>query len=91
MYDLQGLAAETKLSLQVGQGHVRVCDNCVEDFDHHCSFLDSCIGKYNYNYFIGFLSSIALLSISEIAGFLIYLFGIIGRKADLTNDYCRHD
>lgn len=59
----------------------------MEGFDHHCSFLDSCIGKHNYSYFLGFLCSIVLLSISETAGFLIYLFSVVSQNALIGNDY----
>ncbi len=85
------MAAREIFPLQVAQVHSRVCNNCVEGFDHHCSFLDSCIGRHNYAYFLGFLCSIVLLSISETAGFLIYLFSLVSQKALIGNDYRRCD
>ena len=28
--------------------HCIICDKCCKDFDHHCFWLDNCIGKKNY-------------------------------------------
>ncbi|CCF49310.1 hypothetical protein NDA11_007212 [Ustilago hordei] len=35
--------------------HCRVCDNCVENIDHHCTYLNTCIGRRNYVSFMVFL------------------------------------
>ena len=37
--------------------HCRLCDVCTEQTDHHCSFLNNCIGRRNYTSFIAFLVS----------------------------------
>jgi len=31
--------------------HCVICDKCCKEFDHHCLWLDNCIGKNNYNFF----------------------------------------
>lgn len=45
-----------------GTSHCHVCDNCVVGFDHHCIFLNTCVGHSNIRSFFTFLTfSVAAL------------------------------
>ncbi|CCE62389.1 hypothetical protein TPHA_0C02360 [Tetrapisispora phaffii CBS 4417] len=37
--------------------HCSICDCCVMSLDHHCLWLNNCVGKRNYRYFLIFLTS----------------------------------
>ena len=53
-------------------GHCTVCKSCVLNRDHHCFWIDNCIGLFNHKLFLIYLT---LLS-----GFFVYSFGLILKR-----------
>ncbi|OMJ24070.1 putative palmitoyltransferase ZDHHC14 [Smittium culicis] len=65
--------------------HCRICDNCVEVEDHHCVWLNNCIGKRNYRYFYTFVASTAFSGIYIFAYSLYHLVYLAKNSPDFAD------
>ena len=61
--------------------HCGACDRCCYGFDHHCEWLNNCIGKTNYSafrhlvaYYLAFLTASLLLILA------LFLGGVMSDK-----------
>lgn len=60
--------------------HCRVCDNCVETLDHHCVWLNNCVGRRNYRYFFAFVSTSTILALFLIGACLAHILVYMTRE-----------
>lgn len=44
--------------------HCQICNSCVELFDHHCPYINNCLGARNHKYFLVFLIGYSLFLLS---------------------------
>jgi len=52
--------------------HCGLCNKCVHDFDHHCLYLNTCVGGRNYPLFVILVGVSVLLMAAQCFG-LVYL------------------
>ncbi|KAL7713969.1 Palmitoyltransferase [Entamoeba marina] len=51
--------------------HCKVCNKCIARYDHHCPWINQCVGEQNCKYFIGFLLSFAITMF--VASYYLYI------------------
>lgn len=49
--------------------HCFICDECIDGFDHHCYWINKCVGKKNY-----WLFSIFIICLTFYLGYCMFLF-----------------
>lgn len=53
--------------------HCKLCDLCIKDYDHHCLFLNRCIGRGNHRLFLFFILSMVIAHLLFVAMAIAYL------------------
>ncbi|MCL4135590.1 UNVERIFIED_CONTAM: hypothetical protein GTU68_032023 [Idotea baltica] len=43
--------------------HCRVCQRCIRRMDHHCPWINNCVGEWNQKYFLQFLIFVGMMSV----------------------------
>lgn len=74
--------------VQVGCKHCSVCDKCVPGFDHHCRWLNSCVGAKNYRLFATFMG-VAWVGMAWVAAFSLYTIQLMLRDISAFKAYMR--
>jgi len=69
--------------------HCSFCSNCVADFDHHCPWLGTCVGRGNYRYFCMFLYSVTTYSWFILGSSLYNLLNISEEKGGGTSGFTK--
>jgi len=55
--------------------HCSICERCIERYDHHCPWINNCIGIKNHNIFYSLIIFLAIHLLTNIAMEVISLVG----------------
>lgn len=69
---------KTHVTLQ--SKHCGSCDKCIDGFDHHCNWLNNCIGKRNYSQFIYLIISLQSFVALQVSTGIFIIYSIITKK-----------
>ena len=64
--------------------HCFICNKCVDRFDHHCQWLNNCVGAANHFYFYIYLLSVWAYLIFNLYICILFMFGRL--TPDLEKD-----
>lgn len=72
----------------LGCSHCKICNLCIERYDHHCPWVGNCIGRNNYKRFYFYIMSFNLFCFFSIVLYAI-CGGVIAKCLNhCTSNYC---
>ena len=80
--EIKKICSKCKIIKKFGTKHCVICDSCVEDFDHHCYWINKCINSKIIPEFIAFLIITLICLIINLVAFVIELKNIL-----MSNNY----
>lgn len=54
-FDAQSLCPECEIIRTARSRHCIICNRCIERYDHHCPWINNCVGLKNHNLFVTYL------------------------------------
>lgn len=91
MYEAKVECRTCKFDKPARSKHCSMCDMCVEKFDHHCVWVNQCIGLRNYKYFLTFLFLHAWLCTYGFLAGVAIIIGIVDQERLWTASFTTAD
>jgi hypothetical protein len=62
--------------------HCRICKRCIKRMDHHCPWINNCVGERNQKYFLQFLFYVGILALYStlLVGFSWYFHPLSSKE-----------
>ena len=54
-FDVREVCPTCKVIILPRSRHCNICNICVDRFDHHCQWMNNCVGSRNHCYFLVFV------------------------------------
>eukprot|EP01016_Furgasonia_blochmanni_P046407 TRINITY_DN6681_c0_g1_i3.p1 TRINITY_DN6681_c0_g1~~TRINITY_DN6681_c0_g1_i3.p1 ORF type:complete len:526 (+),score=75.36 TRINITY_DN6681_c0_g1_i3:104-1579(+) len=75
-YECYNVCPECEIVKPPRSRHCELCNQCVQVFDHHCPWVNNCVGARNHGFFLSFIISIFF----EIVHHLIFYTSMLERE-----------
>jgi palmitoyltransferase len=76
----ENICVKCRISINDKIQHCLICDRCVENWDHHCYWLNTCINDKNYTKFLAFVIFIILFLIFNLLFYVTCLYLLFSSK-----------